>query len=153
MWRISKIWLKVHHMKCYTPICNVMLRCGALLQTSAEYSAVPISPMISQETYYSSPVRVRYGVSVVCFKSDSNYAVVITVLWAISWWTGPCNNGIWLYVFWNITTIPIYNRHDLNLFVNMLYRHGINHVNNSIKFHPNTRVYPGEIQTVWRTDW
>ena len=63
-----------------------------------EYSAVPLkrgqfSPKLSQKTHQSSPVRARYGVSVVILKSDSLSATVITVPYVISWWIGPRYNG------------------------------------------------------------
>ena len=66
------------------------------------YSAMPLSrgrfsPKSSQYTPHSSPVRTRYGVSVVILKSDSMSATVIALLYVISWVITPHYNGTWLY--------------------------------------------------------
>ena len=61
------------------------------------YNAVNFSPKSSQQTLHSSPMRARYGVSVVILKSNSHSATVIAVPYVISWKIGPRYNGTWLY--------------------------------------------------------
>ena len=55
------------------------------------------SPNSSQYTPHSSPVRVRYGVSIVNTNSNLCSASVTWVPHAISSCIGPCYNGIPLY--------------------------------------------------------
>ena len=61
------------------------------------YNAISFSNFLTTDTH-SSPVRVRYGVSVVSFKSDSCSAAVIAVLLVKLWLSGLHYNGTWLYM-------------------------------------------------------
>ena len=78
---------------------------------SCLYSAVPLKRVNfvpkSSQTSHSSPVRARYGLSVVILKSDSFSVAAITVPYVTSRQIGPRYNGTWLY--FNIsyyTTFP-----------------------------------------------
>ena len=51
-----------------------------------------------QQTPHSSPVRTRYGVSVLILKSDLLPATVIAVPYVLLWEIGSCYNGTWLYM-------------------------------------------------------
>ena len=70
-----------------------------------KYSVVPyvkhsqFSLKSSQETPYSSPIRVRYGVSFVSSLSDLYSAAAIAVLYVISWYIRPRYNDTWLCIF------------------------------------------------------
>ena len=73
-----------------------------IMPLSLSCHAVPLkcdkfSPISSQQIPRSLPVRARYGICVVSFKSGSCPASVIVKLSIKSWWTGPPFNGTWLY--------------------------------------------------------
>ena len=66
--------------------CNWLVQCDVIIWRS-------ISPLSSQQTPHSSPVRARYGVYVVSFTSDSGSAAVIIVL-CVMWYVGPRYNTL-----------------------------------------------------------
>ena len=67
-------------------------QCSAIIMWSI------FSKFITREPH-SSPVRARYGVSLVGSNSDSCPASVTIMMYAISCYIIPRYNGIWLYVY------------------------------------------------------
>ena len=66
------------------------------------YSVLPLlrgqfSHKYCQKTPHSLPVRARYGVFIVGPAPGWYSARVPTIIYAISYYIGPCDNGTWLY--------------------------------------------------------
>ena len=74
------------------------MQCGAIL--SGQFS-----PISSWQTLHGSPIRARYGVSVVRFKTNSCSAAVIATLFVKLQWIGPRYSVTWLYIRLNYTAI------------------------------------------------
>ena len=75
---------------CWHDEADITIQCGVVITRS-------VFSKSSQRTPHSSPVRARYGMSVVTLKSNSVSATVIAVPCVIQWWIGPRYNGSWLY--------------------------------------------------------
>ena len=78
----------------------------------------------------SSPLRARYGVSLVILISYSLSTTVITVLYVISWYIRPHYNGTWLHSDLSKLEVPKDQNNVNTLCIEISYKWSANILNN-----------------------
>ena len=155
LWVIN-IWIFIIKMRWSREIMDVyvvvkkgtQLQCGIIIMWS-------IVSKSWEKTPHSSPMRVRYGVSVVILISDSLSVTVITMSSEKSWWITQHYNCTWLHhsVLLNLTINSCWSSGWITFCPNHLYWFWLRAWNLLYSlwalWHEINRDKSGEITAVW----